>query len=104
MPRIVYDPKTKVAILAAAKGKKMAEAHEAARAAGYKGGVQSLYIMLRSSGVKWRKRRKTAATQEPLALSNGSGLVEIQRAIEVVVQARVRAAIALAIEKLQSIS
>ena len=104
MPRIIYAPKTRAAILAAAKGKKLKEAHEAAKKAGYKGGMQSLYVMLRNSGVTRRKRRKSVAAPAPVVLVNGSGLVEIQGAIEAAVQARVKATIEGVIEKLRRLN
>ena len=103
MPRVTYDPKTKAAILAAAKGKKLKLAYEAAKDAGYKGGMQSLYMMLRNSGVTRRKRRNTAAAAEPVVRSSTQhpGLSDIGAVIEAEIQARVKAALAVAIAELQ---
>ena len=102
MPRVTYDPKTKAAILAAAKGKKLKVAYEAAKEVGYKGSMQSLYVMLRNSGVTRRKHNKTKVAAKPIVKAKqDTGLSEIDKLIETEVQARVKVALAVAIAELQ---
>jgi hypothetical protein len=63
MPRKIYSPKTKAAIVEAAKqarasGRKWVQVFEAAKATGYTGSVQGIVKMLRGAGGKKRRGRK----------------------------------------------
>ena len=115
-----YDAKTKAKILAAAKGKSIAEAHIAAVGAGYRGTAASLYQMLRNSGMTGKKKRgrpkgsMKASVATPTvrrgpgrpAKAAGSlhgGLGDIESIVSREVQGRINAAARAAIAELQKL-
>lgn len=72
MPLKRYDPKTKAAFLKAATdiraaGKPWADAHVAAKAAGYPGTVKGIIRMLEKAGSKSTKSATPKATAKPIA-------------------------------------
>lgn len=109
-----YDAKTKAKILAAAKGKSIAEAHIAAVGAGYRGTAASLYQMLRNSGMIGKKKRgrpkgsKNATRRGPgrppkATTQLHGGLGDIESIVSREVQDRINAAARAAIAELQKL-
>ena len=106
-----YDPKVKAAFMAAARdaraaGKGWAEAHQAAKAAGYGGSVSGLVQQFIAN--KGKKKAKPAPVKAvkvvaaPKAAKSPSGLGSLEAAIDRIVAERVEAAIGKAIEALRA--
>ena len=110
MPRKIYDPKTKAAFMAAATearkaGKDWAAAHEAAKAAGYTGSKSGIVQQLLAAGAQKRKKATKTGKTAPrvIARKPASAMADvsaIQKMIDELVRARVRAAIEKAIAAL----
>jgi hypothetical protein len=109
--RTAYDAATKTAILEAAQGarkegKTWKQAHEAATAAGYKGGEVSLMLFVRgqNKGAKpagRRGRKPGRKPGRPAGTSAPSGLSGIEAMIGQEVQKRMRSTIEGIISQLQ---
>ena len=102
-----YDPELKAKILAASEGKSIVDAHKAAQEIGYKGTAQSLYQMMRNSGVKGGTRRgRPKGSKNKLAAALGGrrpgrpakvslnfrGLSDVERIVQLEVESRLKAA------------
>ena len=99
----LYDDAAKAAIVNAAlearnTGKKWAEALEAAKAVGYRGGVIALMGLVSRVGKKARKPGRPAKKAQVVG-----GLEPIQEIIERLVSERVRAALDKAIAELEKV-
>jgi hypothetical protein len=108
--RATYSPKAKARILQAvtnarASGKKWPEAHKAAAAAGYLGGLPALMVLVKNAQPAKKRGRpaKAALVAKPRTRALG-GLSEVGRIVESQIKARVNAAIQAVIENLKSLS
>ena len=115
MPRNIYTTKirdafVKAAQKARAQGKSWVEAFEVAKAAGYAGSLQGISKIVRDveegkPAKKPGRPKKTAtAPVQAAASSAGVGMDSLQKAINGLVEQRVRAALDRAIAELKKIS
>lgn len=115
MARQVYSAKTKAAVLEAVKsarasGKTWKQAHDAAKAVGYKGGLPAIIKMSRLSGLVKRGRRgRPKASRGPgrpkgvVSRAGVNGFSSIEKMVDQLVHKRVREALDRAIKELQRI-
>lgn len=110
MPRNSYDAETKSTILkvvsqARKSGRTWAQAHEAAKKLGYKGGLASLILFAgRKSSGRGPGRPKGSTTKAKLVRTTlGGDLSEIDSIVARSVQTRVNAAARAAIRELKKL-
>ena len=114
MAREFYTPKTKAAILTAVKDaraakKSWAQAHTAAKAAGYKGGLPAIIKLTRLAGGTGLRRARRGPGRPPKnaarrgrPVTKTADLGSIDAALERIVEQRVREALDRAIAVLKS--
>jgi hypothetical protein len=120
MPRpSPYTDKQKAAIIEVVKatrkaGKKWPEILEAAKADGFKGGLQYLMKFAHKAGAVRRRKRRHAAPAattkrgpgrpkgRPKTAGNGAGLAGIESIVERMVEQRVRATVGRAVASLEA--
>jgi hypothetical protein len=114
MARKFYSDKSKAAILETVKssraaGKSWNETHEAAKAVGYKGGLQAIIKLSRNSGlVKPGRRGRPKGSRGPgrpkgsiSRATSANGFSSIEKLVEQLVKKQVREALDRAIHELQ---
>lgn len=110
MARITYSPEQKAKIIEAAKiarrkGNKGPKMLEAAKQAGYKGGMISLYALLsKKSGKRGRPKGSKNAVKVVAMKAAFNGLQDVEKVIQDEVDRRVLAAIERAVQALKALA